>query len=50
MATHSFPFAVDYESLRYRGAISSVGVSVSDGVLGTRWSGLVVCTRTFRYS
>src|SRR6478752_7565614 len=24
-------------------------MSVSDGVLAARWSGLVVCTRTFRY-
>jgi hypothetical protein len=38
------------ESLRYRGATSSAGISVGDGVVGTRWSGLVVCTRTLRYA
>jgi hypothetical protein len=36
------PVIVNPSSLRYRGATSRGGMSVSDGVLGTRWSGLVV--------
>src|SRR6478672_1039244 len=33
----------------YPSAARRGGMSVSDAVLGIRWSGLVVCTRTFRY-
>jgi hypothetical protein len=33
----------------YPSAARRGGMSVSDAVLGIRWSGLLVCTRTFRY-
>jgi len=35
------PVIVNPSSLRYRAITSRGGMSVSDGVLGTRWSGTV---------